>query len=107
MRAQTEVALGDADVILLVVDARSGLTPLDRAFGDLVRRTGKPIVVVANKSEGRAGEAGTLEAFNLGLGDPVAISAEHGRGNARSSRRATQRVAGEDIGRDRRRDART
>jgi GTP-binding protein len=80
MRAQTEVALGDADVILLVVDARTGLTPLDRAFGDLVRRTGKPIVVVANKSEGRAGEAGTLEAFNLGLGDPVAISAEHGQG---------------------------
>jgi GTP-binding protein len=80
MRAQTEIALGDADVILLVIDARIGLTPLDRAFGDLVRRTGKPIIVIANKSEGRAGEAGTLEAFNLGLGDPVAISAEHGEG---------------------------
>lgn len=80
MRTQTEVALGDADVILLVIDARTGLTPHDRFFGELVRRTGKPIIVVANKSEGRAGEAGTLEAFNLGLGDPVAISAEHGEG---------------------------
>jgi GTPase len=80
MRAQTEVALGDANVIFLVIDARTGLTPLDRAFGDLVRRSGKPIVVVANKSEGRAGEAGALEAFDLGLGDPVAISAEHAEG---------------------------
>src|SRR5262249_44817592 len=59
-----------------------GLTPVDRAFADLVRRSGKPTIVVANKSEGAAGDAGALEAFALGLGEPVAISAEHGEGLA-------------------------
>ncbi|MGE0750074.1 MAG: ribosome biogenesis GTPase Der [Variibacter sp.] len=80
MRAQTEVAVKDADVILLIVDARAGLTPLDRAFAAIVRKSGKPVVVVANKSEGKAGEAGAREAFALGLGDPVPLSAEHGEG---------------------------
>ena len=53
-------------------------TPVDRTFADLVRKSGKPAILVANKSEGRAGEAGALESYALGLGDPVAISAEHG-----------------------------
>src|SRR5262249_12637392 len=62
--------------------ARTGPTPVDQAFADLVRRSGKPAILVANKSEGRAGEAGVLEAYALRLGDPVAISAEPGRGLA-------------------------
>ena len=82
MRAQTETAIAQADAIFFVIDARAGLTPVDRAFAAEVRRSGKPVVVVANKSEGRAGEAGRLEAFGLGLGDPIAISAEHAEGMA-------------------------
>ncbi|WP_024277100.1 ribosome biogenesis GTPase Der [Xanthobacter sp. 126] len=80
MRAQTEAAIGDCDAILFMIDARIGLTPTDRAFADLVRKAGKPVILVANKSEGRGGEAGTLEAFGLGLGDPIPLSAEHGEG---------------------------
>jgi GTP-binding protein len=80
MRQQTERAVADADVILFVIDAREGVTPLDELFGDLLRRSGKPVIVVANKTEGRAGDAGALEAFNLGLGEPVSISAAHGEG---------------------------
>ncbi|MFG1345735.1 ribosome biogenesis GTPase Der [Xanthobacter autotrophicus DSM 431] len=80
MRAQTEAAIADADAILFMIDARVGLTPTDRAFAALVRRSGKPVILVANKSEGRGGEAGALEAFGLGLGDPVPLSAEHGEG---------------------------
>ncbi len=80
MRAQTEAAVRSADVGLFVVDARAGLTPLDRHFAELLRALGKPIVLVANKAEGRAAEAGILEAYALGFGDPVAISAEHGEG---------------------------
>jgi len=78
--AQTDAAVAASDAVLLLVDARAGLTPLDRAFADLLRRSGKPVILVANKSEGRAGEAGALEAYALGFGDPVAISAEHGEG---------------------------
>ena len=80
MRAQTEAALADADAIFFLIDARSGPLPADKSFAELVRRAGKPVVVVANKSEGKAGEAGALEAYRLGLGAPVAISAEHGEG---------------------------
>jgi GTPase len=80
MRAQTEAAIAEADVVLFVIDARAGLLPADRPFGDLARRTGKPIVLVANKAEGGAGMAGAYEAFALGLGEPIAISAEHGEG---------------------------
>ncbi|WP_454917468.1 ribosome biogenesis GTPase Der [Xanthobacter sediminis] len=80
MRAQTEAAIGDADAILFIIDARVGLTPTDRAFAALVRRSGKPTILVANKSEGRGGEAGAIEAFALGLGTPVPLSAEHGEG---------------------------
>jgi GTP-binding protein len=80
MQAQTEAAIAQADALLFLVDARAGLTPVDRAFAALVRKSGKPTIVVANKSEGRAGEAGATEAFALGLGEPVALSAEHGEG---------------------------
>jgi GTP-binding protein len=80
MRAQTETAIVSSDVVLFVIDARAGLTPADRAFADLARKSGKPVIVVANKSEGTAGESGRLEAYALGLGDPVPISAEHNEG---------------------------
>ena len=79
-RAQTEAAIGQADGLFFVIDARIGLTPDDRAFAALVRRAGKPLILIANKAEGRAGGAGALEAFELGLGDPIPLSAEHGDG---------------------------
>ncbi|MEJ0066015.1 MAG: ribosome biogenesis GTPase Der [Caulobacteraceae bacterium] len=80
MRRQTELALDDADVALFVFDAREGVTPLDQVFAELLRKRGKPVVLVANKAEGKAGDAGALEAFKLGFGEAVAISAEHGEG---------------------------
>jgi GTPase len=80
MRAQTEAALADCDAILFVFDARAGLTAADRHFASAVRRAGKPIIVIANKAEGLAGRDGLYEAFSLGLGDPIALSAEHGEG---------------------------
>ncbi len=80
MSAQSETAIADADVCLFVIDARAGVTPVDREFAAKLRRYGKPVIVLANKSEGRAGEAGVLDAYSLGLGDPIAISAEHGEG---------------------------
>lgn len=80
MRKQTEASLGTADVALFVVDARAGLTPLDEEIGNWLRSSPVPVVLVANKAEGRAGESGLLEAYSLGLGDPLAISAEHGEG---------------------------
>jgi GTP-binding protein len=82
MRAQTEAAIADADAVLFLVDARTGVTPDDRHFATLLRRADKPLILVANKAEGRAGEAGALEAYALGLGDPVPLSAEHGEGLA-------------------------
>jgi len=82
MQGQTAAAVAQADAVMFVVDAREAATPADRAFADLIRRAGKPTIVIANKSEGRAGEAGALEAYALGLGEPVAISAEHGEGLA-------------------------
>ncbi len=80
MRAQTEAAIGDADVILFVIDARVGILPADRPFAEMVRRSGKPVILIANKAEGNAGLAGAYDAFSLGLGDPVPFSAEHGEG---------------------------
>jgi GTP-binding protein len=80
MQTQTKAAIEGADAILFLIDARAGPTPLDGAFADLVRRSGKPAILVANKSEGRSGASGALDAYRLGLGDPVAISAEHGEG---------------------------
>ncbi|NLH82418.1 MAG: ribosome biogenesis GTPase Der [Phyllobacteriaceae bacterium] len=82
MRAQTEEAIRAADVCLFVIDARSGLLPLDRTFADLLRRVDVPVILVANKAEGRLGEAGAWEAYELGFGEPVAVSAEHGEGMA-------------------------
>lgn len=80
MQEQTETAIGLADALMFVIDARAGLTPNDRAFADFARRADKPVVLVANKSEGRHGEAGAMESYALGLGDPIQISAEHGEG---------------------------
>ncbi len=80
MQEQTETAIADADALMFVFDARAGLTPSDRAFADFARRANKPVVLIANKSEGKHGEAGALESYALGLGEPVAISAEHGEG---------------------------
>jgi GTP-binding protein len=80
MRKQTERAVEDAAVVLFVIDAREGVVPLDRIFADLVRRSGKAVVLAANKAEGNAGESGIAESYRLGLGDPIAISAEHGEG---------------------------
>ncbi len=82
MRVQAERALALADVALLVFDGREGITPLDSHFANWLRTTGKPVIIVANKSEGREGLARAMEGFSLGLGEPVAISAEHGEGMA-------------------------
>lgn len=80
MRQQAERAIDDADVVLMVIDSRIGVTPMDSHFGELLRRRRVPVILVANKAEGRSGTAGAYEAFELGLGDPIAISAEHGEG---------------------------
>jgi GTP-binding protein len=80
MRAQTEIAIGEADLIFFLVDAKAGLMPDDRTFAEVVRRSGKPVVLVANKAEARGAQGGFLESWELGLGEPVPISAEHGQG---------------------------
>ena len=80
MRRQTEEAIAAADAALFLIDARAGVTPLDQAFAGLLRRSKRPVLLVANKCEGSAHRAGLGEAFALGLGDPVAVSAEHGQG---------------------------
>lgn len=109
MTRQTESALRDADLVLFVIDAREGVTPADAAFARIVRAAGRPAVLVANKCEGRKGVDGFYEAFELGLGEPVAISAEHGEGmgdlaseivsalglDRRDEERATPEEAGE------------
>src|SRR6202008_2084366 len=80
MREQTEEAIRQADVALLLFDARAGITPLDQHFAKRLRKTKTPILLVANKCESKAADAGLGDAFRLGLGEPVAISAEHGEG---------------------------
>src|SRR5438477_11234842 len=82
MVAQTRRAVADADAVLFLIDARAGLLPADHTFAELVRKSGRPAILVANKTEGRAGGAGALEAYALGLGEPIAISAEHDEGLA-------------------------
>lgn len=82
MRAQTLAAVREADVALMMLDSRAGVTPLDEEIARWLRSQSAPIVLVANKAEGRAGEVGISEAYALGLGDPVGISAEHGEGLA-------------------------
>jgi len=111
MRAQTEGAMRTADAVLFVFDAREGITPADAEFARLARASGKPIILVANKCEGRAGRDGFYEAFQLGFGEPVAISAEHGEGLADletdalaalglSPKVARRRTRGDDEGED-------
>ncbi|MDF3075967.1 MAG: der [Alphaproteobacteria bacterium] len=80
MRKQTEQAVREATVALFLIDARAGVTALDKHFASWLRSTGKPIVLVANKCEGKAGQSGLGEAFGLGLGEPIPVSAEHGEG---------------------------
>ncbi|WP_419317250.1 ribosome biogenesis GTPase Der [Caulobacter sp. ErkDOM-E] len=82
MRAQTELAVEEADVSLFIYDAREGVTPLDEVFATLLRRRGKPVIIAANKAEGKAGQSGIGEAYKLGLGEPIPISGEHGEGMA-------------------------
>src|SRR3989337_3458820 len=77
MRVQTEAAVRSADVALLLIDAREGLTALDEEIGRWLRAESTPVIVAANKAEGRGGEAGPPQAYKLGLGEPPAISAEH------------------------------
>jgi GTP-binding protein len=80
MQEQTETAIGLADALMFVIDARAGLTPNDRTFADYARRANKPVILLANKSEGKHGEIGAMESYALGLGEPIQISAEHGEG---------------------------
>ncbi|MBA4047832.1 MAG: ribosome biogenesis GTPase Der [Sphingomonas sp.] len=80
MRQQTEAALKMADVALFMIDARAGLVPLDEEIARWLRGSTTPVILVANKAEGRAGEAGVLDSLSLGFGDPVQLSAEHGEG---------------------------
>ncbi len=80
MRRQTDRAVAEADVVLFLIDSRAGVTPLDKHFAAWLRRGDRPVVLVANKAEGKAGTGGMMEAFELGLGEPIALSAEHGEG---------------------------
>jgi GTP-binding protein len=82
MRASSQAAVSQADLVLFVVDARTGITPADEHFASWLRRQGRPVLPVVNKAEGRQGANAALEAFALGLGEPVAVSAEHGEGLA-------------------------
>ncbi len=82
MRQQTEAALEDAAAALFLIDGRAGVTPVDEEIARWLRASGHPVVLVVNKAEGRQAEAGMLEAYALGLGEPIAISAEHGEGMA-------------------------
>jgi GTP-binding protein len=82
MRQGTELAISQADVILFMIDARAGVTPLDERFAQVLRKAGKDVHLIANKAEGRAAEPGLMEAYSLGFGEPVALSAEHGQGLA-------------------------
>lgn len=80
MREQTELAVSEADAVLFVIDARAGVTPVDTEFARFARNSGRPVVLVANKCEGRKGDEGFYDAYAMGFGDPVPISAEHGEG---------------------------
>jgi len=96
MREPTEAAIIDASATIILIDARAGVTPLDKAFARSLRRVGKPVILVANKVEGRKGDEGLYEAYSMGFGEPVAISAEHGEGMA-DLRDAIVEAVGEDV----------
>ena len=80
MRQQTELAIREADVILFMIDARAGVVPLDQRFAQVLRKAGKEVHLVGNKAESKSAEHGLVEAFKLGFGEPIALSAEHGLG---------------------------
>ncbi len=80
MKDQTLAGIAEADVCLFMTDARAGITPVDQQFGDLVRKSERPVILLVNKCEARAGQSALYEAYELGLGEPIAISAEHGEG---------------------------
>ncbi|GIU67240.1 ribosome biogenesis GTPase Der [Candidatus Phycosocius spiralis] len=80
MRLQTEAGIQESDLCLFLMDARAGVTPIDEVFADILRRSGKPVILAANKAEGQCGDTGILEAYALGLGEPIPISGEHGEG---------------------------
>jgi GTPase len=82
MRTSSETAVATADLVLFVIDARAGITPADEHFARWLRRQGRPVLLIANKAEGRSGNSAVLESFSLGLGEPLAVSAEHGEGIA-------------------------
>ena len=82
MRASSAAAVDGADLVVFVVDARAGITPADSHFAAWLRRQGRPVLLVANKAEGRGGAQAAMEAYSLGLGEPLAVSAEHGEGLA-------------------------
>jgi GTP-binding protein len=92
MRASSETAVSSADLVLFAVDGRTGITPADHHFADWLRRQGRPILVVVNKAEGRQGTATALEAYELGLGEPIAVSAEHGEGIAQLMSEIAERL---------------
>src|ERR1700759_991164 len=82
MRSGSASAVAQADLVLFVLDARAGVTPADAHFAQWLRRQGKPVLLVANKAEGRTATSSLLDAYSLGLGDPVGVSAEHGEGES-------------------------
>jgi GTP-binding protein len=82
MRRQTEIAIEEADVAIFLYDAREGVTPVDQRFAQLLRKSGKPVILAANKCEGKQGDAGLMEAWSLNLGEATPLSAEHGEGMA-------------------------
>jgi GTPase len=96
MREQTVAAIKQADLVVFLIDARAGVVAGDELFADLVRSSGKPVILAANKYEGRAAEAGMYEAFSLGLGEPLPISAEHDLGIGELSDAIQQTARGED-----------
>ncbi len=95
MRRASESAIAEADLVLFVIDARAGVLPEDHTFAELVRSSGRPVLLVVNKCEGRSGEGGFYEAYSLGLDEPVAISAEHGEGIGDLSEAIAARLAPE------------
>ena len=80
MRQQTDIAIAEAAICLFIIDARAGVTPLDQSFAKILRASDKPVILLANKSESNASEAGIYDAYGLGIGDPIPVSAEHGEG---------------------------